>query len=186
MRRTAWITTLTAAVIRAVTTKSVAGMVWTVPEQFQKIWHTMCWWSWCSCLLTSCSARAQLSCRSSAASCAHPSASDLTKTERRWSNRTPGARHGSSVSSSPIRRSLGKCFSTKETHTVNVCVWFRSFFFFFLGRSIVYLEIDNRLCSQDSESCFPTAESAAGYLGALSAQEMLGKFPYPLKEVRSK
>lgn len=56
---------------------------------------------------------------------------------------------------------------------------------FFRCRSIVYLEIDNRLCSQDSDNCFPTAESAADYLGALSAREMLGKFPYPLKEVRS-
>ncbi|KAK1785538.1 hypothetical protein P4O66_018902 [Electrophorus voltai] len=50
--------------------------------------------------------------------------------------------------------------------------------------SIVYLEIDNRLCSQDSDNCFPTADSAADYLGALSAREML-RFPYPLKEVRS-
>lgn len=49
--------------------------------------------------------------------------------------------------------------------------------------SIVYLEIDNRLCSQGSEDCFPTADSAAEYLGALSAVEML-RFPYPLKEAR--
>lgn len=46
--------------------------------------------------------------------------------------------------------------------------------------SKVYLEIDNRLCSED---CFPTADSAAEYLGALSAVEML-RFPYPIKEVR--
>uniref|UniRef100_A0A671T143 Neurogenic locus notch homolog protein 2-like n=1 Tax=Sinocyclocheilus anshuiensis TaxID=1608454 RepID=A0A671T143_9TELE len=51
--------------------------------------------------------------------------------------------------------------------------------------SIVYLEIDNRLCSQGSDDCFRNANSAAEYLGALSAQEMLN-FPYPLKEVRSK
>lgn len=44
----------------------------------------------------------------------------------------------------------------------------------------MYLEIDNRLCT---ENCFPTADSAAEYLGALSAAEML-RFPYPLKEVR--
>ncbi|XP_035254880.1 neurogenic locus notch homolog protein 3-like, partial [Anguilla anguilla] len=50
--------------------------------------------------------------------------------------------------------------------------------------SIVYLEIDNRLCSQDSEDCFPSADSAAGYLAALSATEML-RFPYPIKQVRS-
>lgn len=49
--------------------------------------------------------------------------------------------------------------------------------------SIVYLEIDNRLCSQGSEDCFPTADSAAEYLGALSAVEIL-RFPYPLKEAR--
>lgn len=50
--------------------------------------------------------------------------------------------------------------------------------------SIVYLEIDNRLCSQDSDDCFRTAESAADYLGALSATDLL-RFPYPLKSVRS-
>lgn len=55
---------------------------------------------------------------------------------------------------------------------------------FHLLRSIVYLEIDNRLCSQDSDNCFPSADSAAEYLGALSAREML-RFPYPLKAVRS-
>ncbi|KAK5913900.1 hypothetical protein CgunFtcFv8_008384 [Champsocephalus gunnari] len=48
--------------------------------------------------------------------------------------------------------------------------------------SIVYLEIDNRLCAaQSSEGCFPSAERAADYLGALSAVEML-RFPYPIKE----
>lgn len=46
--------------------------------------------------------------------------------------------------------------------------------------SIVYVEIDNRLCTED---CFFTADSAAEYLGALSAVEGL-QFPYPLKEVR--
>ncbi|XP_067465308.1 neurogenic locus notch homolog protein 3-like [Thunnus thynnus] len=51
--------------------------------------------------------------------------------------------------------------------------------------SMVYLEIDNRLCSQGSEDCFPTADSAAEYLGALSALEML-HFPYPIKEVHGR
>lgn len=54
----------------------------------------------------------------------------------------------------------------------------------FLRRSIVYLEIDNRLCSQGSDGCFPSADTAAEYLGALSATEML-RFPYPIKAVRS-
>lgn len=54
-----------------------------------------------------------------------------------------------------------------------------------LCRSIVYLEIDNRLCSQGSDDCFRNADSAAEYLGALYSREML-HFPYPLKEVRSK
>lgn len=44
----------------------------------------------------------------------------------------------------------------------------------------MYLEIDNRLCN---ENCFPTADSAAKYLGALSSVEKL-RFPYPIKEVR--
>ncbi|XP_044229345.1 neurogenic locus notch homolog protein 3-like [Thunnus albacares] len=48
--------------------------------------------------------------------------------------------------------------------------------------SMVYLDIDNRLCSQGSEDCFPTADTAAEYLGGLSALEML-HFPYPIKEV---
>uniref|UniRef100_A0A8C6KWI0 Notch receptor 3 n=1 Tax=Nothobranchius furzeri TaxID=105023 RepID=A0A8C6KWI0_NOTFU len=50
--------------------------------------------------------------------------------------------------------------------------------------SIVYLEIDNRLCSKDLEDCFTTADGAAKYLGALSATDMLD-FPYPLREVTS-
>ncbi|XP_044539361.1 neurogenic locus notch homolog protein 3-like, partial [Gracilinanus agilis] len=47
------------------------------------------------------------------------------------------------------------------------------------------LEIDNRLCLQTPESnhCFPDAQSAADYLGALSAVERLD-FPYPLRAVR--
>uniref|UniRef100_A0AAY4E4J3 Notch receptor 3 n=1 Tax=Denticeps clupeoides TaxID=299321 RepID=A0AAY4E4J3_9TELE len=49
--------------------------------------------------------------------------------------------------------------------------------------SIVYLEIDNRQCLQDSSDCFPSADSAADYLGALSAAEML-RFPYRIKSVR--
>ncbi|KAK5856133.1 hypothetical protein PBY51_007751 [Eleginops maclovinus] len=49
--------------------------------------------------------------------------------------------------------------------------------------SEVHLEIDNRLCDQKSDGCFPSAERAADYLGALSAVEML-RFPYPIKEAR--
>lgn len=44
----------------------------------------------------------------------------------------------------------------------------------------MYLEIDNRMCS---EGCFPTADSAAEYLGALSAREIL-RFPYPIIQAR--
>uniref|UniRef100_A0A6Q2XNC4 Notch receptor 3 n=1 Tax=Esox lucius TaxID=8010 RepID=A0A6Q2XNC4_ESOLU len=51
--------------------------------------------------------------------------------------------------------------------------------------SVVYLEIDNRLCSQDSGDCFSSADTAADYLGALKVTGMLDKFPYPLREVRS-
>lgn len=51
--------------------------------------------------------------------------------------------------------------------------------------SVVMLEIDNRLCLQSPESdhCFPDAQSAADYLGALSAVERLD-FPYPLRAAR--
>lgn len=51
--------------------------------------------------------------------------------------------------------------------------------------SVVMLEIDNRLCLQSAENdhCFPDAQSAADYLGALSAVERLD-FPYPLRDVR--
>lgn len=51
--------------------------------------------------------------------------------------------------------------------------------------SVVMLEIDNRLCLQSPENdhCFPDAQSAADYLGALSAVERLD-FPYPLRAVR--
>lgn len=48
--------------------------------------------------------------------------------------------------------------------------------------SIVYLEIDNRQCSKDIEDCFPSADNAAEYLGALQAIDML-PFPYPVKEI---
>lgn len=47
------------------------------------------------------------------------------------------------------------------------------------------LEIDNRLCllTPNSDHCFPDAQSAADYLGALSAVERLD-FPYPLRAAR--
>lgn len=48
---------------------------------------------------------------------------------------------------------------------------------------MVTLEIDNRLCYQASDKCFPDTESAADYLAALSAVERLD-FPYPLKSVK--
>uniref|UniRef100_A0A8C3XSN1 Notch receptor 3 n=1 Tax=Chelydra serpentina TaxID=8475 RepID=A0A8C3XSN1_CHESE len=57
-----------------------------------------------------------------------------------------------------------------------------------LGRevigSVVTLEIDNRLCFQASDKCFPDARSAADYLAALAAVERL-EFPYPIKAVHS-
>lgn len=51
--------------------------------------------------------------------------------------------------------------------------------------SVVMLEIDNRLCLQSPENghCFRDAQSAADYLGALSAVERLD-FPYPLRAAR--
>ncbi|XP_075583527.1 LOW QUALITY PROTEIN: neurogenic locus notch homolog protein 3-like [Pelecanus crispus] len=49
--------------------------------------------------------------------------------------------------------------------------------------SVVTLEIDNRLCAQASDKCFPDTRSAADYLAALSALERL-QFPYPIKAVR--
>jgi len=53
-----------------------------------------------------------------------------------------------------------------------------------VSRSIVYLEIDNRLgCLQ--EVCFRKAGDAADYLGALFSREMLD-FPYPMALVGSK
>lgn len=45
------------------------------------------------------------------------------------------------------------------------------------------LEIDNRLCFQASDKCFPDAQSAADYLAALSVVERL-EFPYPIKAVQ--
>lgn len=51
--------------------------------------------------------------------------------------------------------------------------------------SVVMLEIDNRLCLKlpENDHCFPDAQSAADYLGALSAVERLD-FPYPLWAAR--
>lgn len=68
-------------------------------------------------------------------------------------------------------RLVGFCRVLRHPKCLSLCFSFSS---------IVYLEIDNRLCT---ETCFPTADTAAKYLGALSAAEML-RFPYPLKEVR--
>jgi len=48
---------------------------------------------------------------------------------------------------------------------------------------VVTLEIDNRLCAQASDKCFPDTRSAADYLAALSAVERL-QFPYPITAVR--
>uniref|UniRef100_A0A8D0G6A8 Notch receptor 3 n=1 Tax=Sphenodon punctatus TaxID=8508 RepID=A0A8D0G6A8_SPHPU len=48
--------------------------------------------------------------------------------------------------------------------------------------SEVTLEIDNRLCFQASDKCFPDTQSAADYLAALSAVERL-EFPYTIKAV---
>lgn len=48
--------------------------------------------------------------------------------------------------------------------------------------SVVYLEIDIRLCPEEMEDCIKSAENAADLLGALSAVDML-PFPYPIKQV---
>ncbi|EMP30126.1 Neurogenic locus notch like protein 3, partial [Chelonia mydas] len=50
--------------------------------------------------------------------------------------------------------------------------------------SVVTLEIDNRLCFQASDKCFPDARSAADYLAALAAVERL-EFPSPITAVHS-
>lgn len=57
-------------------------------------------------------------------------------------------------------------------------------------RSEVSLEIDNRLCKKqvddkEMSECFPDTDSAADYLAALNAVDML-HFPYPLTSVISK
>lgn len=51
--------------------------------------------------------------------------------------------------------------------------------------SIVYLEIDIRLCLKEMDDCIKSADSAADLLGGLNAVEML-PFPYPVKEVHVK
>uniref|UniRef100_A0A8C5BWX1 Notch receptor 3 n=1 Tax=Gadus morhua TaxID=8049 RepID=A0A8C5BWX1_GADMO len=78
----------------------------------------------------------------------------------------PGARY---------RRELERQEEGSSALTLTVCPRGRC-------RSVVYLEIDNRLgCEQGG--CFRTADGAADYLGALSAWEMLRDFPYQLKTV---
>lgn len=50
-------------------------------------------------------------------------------------------------------------------------------FVFSPNRSIVYLEIDNRQCYQQSSECFQSATDVAAFLGALATSGHL-KVPY--------
>lgn len=51
--------------------------------------------------------------------------------------------------------------------------------------SIVYLEIDNRQCYQQSEECFQSATDVAAFLGALASSGNLN-VPYIIEAVTSK
>lgn len=50
--------------------------------------------------------------------------------------------------------------------------------------SIVYLEIDNRQCYQQSEECFQSATDVAAFLGALASSGNLN-VPYIIEAVTS-
>lgn len=52
-------------------------------------------------------------------------------------------------------------------------------------RSIVYLEIDNRQCYQQSDECFQSATDVAAFLGALASSGNLN-VPYIIEAVTSK
>lgn len=52
-------------------------------------------------------------------------------------------------------------------------------------RSIVYLEIDNRQCYQQSDECFQSATDVAAFLGALASRGNLN-VPYVIEAVTSK
>ena len=58
-------------------------------------------------------------------------------------------------------------------------MWFLS-----AGRSVVYLEIDNRQCYQQSTECFQSATDVAAFLGALASSGNLN-VPY-IEAVTSK
>lgn len=53
---------------------------------------------------------------------------------------------------------------------------------FFLCRSVVYLEIDNRKCSQSSGDCFSNTDEVASFIAAAHIKADL---PYPLMSVNS-
>lgn len=54
-----------------------------------------------------------------------------------------------------------------------------------LHSSIVYLEIDNRQCVQQSTECFQSATDVAAFLGALASSGNLN-VPYIIEAVHSK
>lgn len=56
------------------------------------------------------------------------------------------------------------------------------FFYVFLCRSKVFLEIDNRECSQRSVDCFSNTNEVASFLAAAHIKADL---PYPLVSVNS-
>ncbi len=55
---------------------------------------------------------------------------------------------------------------------------------FMCCRSIVYLEIDNRQCYQQSDECFQSATDVAAFLGALASSGNLN-VPYIIEAVTS-
>lgn len=57
--------------------------------------------------------------------------------------------------------------------------------FFFFCRSVVYLEIDNRQCLQQSTECFQSATDVAAFLGALASSGSLDT-SYVIEAVTSK
>ncbi len=57
-------------------------------------------------------------------------------------------------------------------------------YMFMCCRSIVYLEIDNRQCYQQSDECFQSATDVAAFLGALASSGNLN-VPYIIEAVTS-
>lgn len=84
---------------------------------------------------------------------------------------------GCCLSSAVISYYLSSCLSVDSS-----IVLIPNYFCIFPCRSVVYLEIDNRKCSESSGECFSNIDEAASFIAAAHIKDGLR---YPLVSVNS-